>query len=64
VNRARSRTTDRKKAEDKRLDNKRTNYSEQYVPYECKRTFNRKYDEYQYGEWRFNKTRVFVTPET
>ena len=43
---------------------KRATMSNQYVQYECKRKFNSKYDEYQYGEWRFNKPRVFVTPDT
>ena len=46
------------------MDDKRASYSNQYTPYVCKRKFNSAYDEYHYGEWRFNKPRVFVTTDT
>jgi hypothetical protein len=56
---AQPKTTERKSMADKRA-----NLPHQYIPYVCKRTFNSKYDEYQYGEWRFNKPKIYVTPET
>jgi len=60
----RPKTTERQRLNNKTLAEKRANMSNQYVPHECKRKFASKFDEYQYGEWKFNKPRVYVTVET
>ena len=54
------------KEEQKRqeLDRKRKEMSHQYEPFTAKRTFNSRFQEYQFAEWRKRRNNLFVTVET
>lgn len=38
--------------------------SNQYEPFTARRTFNSRYQEYQFAEWRKRRNNLFVTIET
>lgn len=48
----------------KELERKKEKMSHQYTPFAPKRTFNSRFTEYQFAEWRKRKNNVFVTIET
>ena len=47
-----------------RDERKRENAPTQYTPFVSKRKFMSRFGEYQFGEWRFKRTEMYVTMDT
>ena len=46
------------------LDKKREKMSNQYSPFKSRKTFNSRFGEYQFAEWRKRRNNLFVTIDT
>ena len=45
-------------------DRKRENAPTQYTPFVSKRKFMSRFGEYQFAEWRFKRTELYITMDT